>query len=141
MLLPGADVSMVRQVGSTQSAREEGTTMTNEPSRRKYERVVVTGSVRMMVDSSSGLHMAAGYLVDLCEGGCSVFLKSRVEPNVAARIQVEVGGMQMWLPVTTRWARCDTKGWTIGCSFDRPTPEKQRAIRALVWERRNLTKL
>jgi hypothetical protein len=112
----------------------------DEPSRRKYERVRVAGSVRMMVDSSAGLHLAAGQLVDLCEGGCAIFLRSRVEPNVAARVQVEVGGLQLWLPVVTRWARCESRGWTIGCSFDRPTPEKQRAIRALVWERRTFVK-
>jgi hypothetical protein len=114
--------------------------MTEEPSKRKYERVPVAGGVRMMVDSSAGLHVATGRLVDLSEGGCAVFLKNRVEPKVAARIQVQVGGEEMWLPVVTCWARCGARGWTIGCSFDRPTPEKQRAIRALVWERRNLTK-
>lgn len=114
--------------------------MIDEHSRRKYERVRVGGSVRMMVDSSAGLRMAAGHLVDLCEGGCAIFLKARVEPHVAARIQVEVAGAELWLPVVTCWARCDSRGWTIGCSFDRPTPEKQRAIRALVWERRSLTK-
>jgi hypothetical protein len=114
--------------------------MTEQPSQRKYERVRVAGYIRMMVDSSAGLQMATGRLVDLSEGGCAVFLKHRVESRVAARIQVEVAGEVLWLPVVTCWARGDARGWTIGCVFDRPTPEKQRAIRALVWQRRNLTK-
>lgn len=48
--------------------------------------------------------------------------------------------MHLWLPVVVRWSRCDTRGRTISCVFDRPTDEKQRAIRSLVWERRNLVK-
>ena len=93
-----------------------------------------------MVDSSAGLRMTAGNLLDLSEGGCSLFLKAPVEANVAARVEVEVTGTLLWLPVIIRWVRSDARGYTIGCSFDRPTTEKERAIRALVWERRNLAK-
>jgi hypothetical protein len=32
------------------------------------------------------------------------------------------------------------RGWRIGCAFDRPTTEKQRAVRALVWERQKLVR-
>jgi c-di-GMP-binding flagellar brake protein YcgR len=109
-------------------------------SRRRYERVPVMGHVRMMVDTDAGIRMVAGNLIDLSEGGCSIFVKSRVEPNSAARMQVEISGVDIWLPIVTRWARGDARGWTIGCEFDRPTAEKERAIRALVWERRNLVK-
>jgi hypothetical protein len=35
---------------------------------------------------------------------------------------------------------CQGRGWRIGCAFDRPTAEKQRALRALVWERRKLVR-
>jgi hypothetical protein len=98
------------------------------------------GHVRMMVDTDAGVRMVAGNLIDLSEGGCSIFVKARVEPNSAARMQVEISGVDIWLPIVTRWARCDARGWTIGCEFDRPTAEKERAIRALVWERRNLVK-
>ncbi|MDQ1434730.1 MAG: hypothetical protein QOF59_1546 [Actinomycetota bacterium] len=72
------------------------------------------GHVRMMVDTDAGVRMVAGNLIDLSEGGCSIFVKSRVEPNSAARMQVEISGVD--------------------------TAEKERAIRALVWERRNLVK-
>ena len=82
--------------------------------------------------------MAAGHLLDLSEGGCAVLFKNRVEANLAARMQLEVEGKELWLPVVTRWARRDSQGWTVGCQFDRPTEEKQQAIRALVAERRNL---
>jgi hypothetical protein len=115
---------------------------TNEvaPSQRRHERVRVNGFVRMMVDTAAGVRMASGRLIDLSEGGCSIFVKHRVEENAPARIQVEISGTDIWLPVVTRWARCNPRGWTIGCEFDRPTAEKERAIRALVWERRNLVK-
>jgi c-di-GMP-binding flagellar brake protein YcgR len=114
--------------------------MDDATSRRRHERVRVNGYVRMMVDTYAGVQSVAGHLVDLSEGGCSIFVKSRLEENAAARINVEISGAEMWLPVVTRWARCGARGWTIGCEFDRPTPEKERAIRALVWERRNLVK-
>jgi hypothetical protein len=107
---------------------------------RKYERVRVGGFIRMMADTPRGLCVASGSLVDISEGGCSVFVKTRIAEYVPARIQVELAGTQLWLPVMTRWATCDARGWTIGCEFDRPTEEKQRAIRALVWERRKVTR-
>jgi hypothetical protein len=112
--------------------------MIEQRTRRKYERIRVYGGVRLMADTSDGLRTVAGHLVDLSEGGCAIFSQTRIEERVAGRVQVEVGGLQLWLPVVTCWVRPDGRGWTIGCSFDRPTDEKQRAIRALVWERRKL---
>jgi hypothetical protein len=114
--------------------------MSDGTSQRRYDRVPIVGYARMMVDTAAGVRMVAGRLIDLSEGGCSVFVKTRVEPNAAARIQVEISGTDIWLPVVTRWARGNARGWTIGCEFDRPTPEKEKAIRALLWERRNLVK-
>jgi hypothetical protein len=113
--------------------------MEDKPTHRKYERLRVGGGARMMVDTSGGLRMASGQLMDLSEGGCSILSKTRFEANLPARVQVSVAGTELWLPVVTRWVRPDAHGWMIGCSFDRPTPEKERAIRALLWERRKAT--
>jgi hypothetical protein len=114
--------------------------MMEQRSRRKYERIRVAGCVRMMVDGPDGLRMASGRLIDLSEGGCAISTQIRLDEHVAGRIQVEVDGQQVWLPVVTRWVRCDAHGWTAGCAFDRPTEDKQRAIRALVWARRKLVR-
>jgi hypothetical protein len=114
--------------------------MIEQRSQRKYERIRVVGAVRMMVDTSDGLRTIAGHLIDLSEGGCAIRSEIRIAERLSGRVQVEVGGVQLWLPIVTCWARGDARGWTIGCSFDRPTDEKQRAIRALVWERRNLVR-
>jgi hypothetical protein len=128
-------------MGCDEMTREaDGSSPMIERSPRKYERVRVGGSVRLMADTSTGLCMATGYLVDISEGGCAIFTKTRVEEHAPGRVQVEVGSTQIWLPIVTRWTRRDSRGWTIGCAFDRPTDEKQRAIRALVWERRSLIK-
>jgi hypothetical protein len=93
-----------------------------------------------MADTPNGLCLASGHIVDMAEGGCALHLKTYIAASVAARVRVEVGRTELWLPVVTRWVVADGRGWKVGCSFDRPTPEKQRAIRALVWERRNLVK-
>ncbi len=108
--------------------------------RRKRERVRVGGSIRLMIDTPDGLRIGSGRLVDLSERGCAIFTATKTDERAAGRIQLEFGGTHRWLPVVVRWSRCDTDGWTIGCVFDRPTDEKQRAIRSLVWERRNLVK-
>jgi hypothetical protein len=114
-----------------------GSDMIDHGSRRKYERIRVGGCVRLMVDGTDGLRMTSGHLVDLSEGGCAICTTWPIGEQVAGRVQVEFGGQQLWLPVVTRWVRCDAHGWIAGCSFDRPTDEKQRAIRALLWARRN----
>jgi hypothetical protein len=80
--------------------------MSDGTSQRRHERVRVNGFVRMMVDTAAGVRMASGRLIDLSEGGCSIFVKHRVEENAPARIQVEIAGTDIWLPVVTRWARC-----------------------------------
>jgi|SRR4051812_37943477 hypothetical protein len=107
---------------------------------RKYERIRAAGSVRLMADTSDGLRVASGQLVDLSEGGCAILTQTRIEELAAGRVQVEVGGMQIWLPIIVRAVRCQGRGWRIGCAFDRPTDDKQRAVRALVWERRKLVR-
>jgi c-di-GMP-binding flagellar brake protein YcgR len=107
---------------------------------RKYERIRTPGRVRLMVDAADGLRTVSGQLVDLSEGGCAILTQTRIDAHVAGRVQVEVGGVQIWLPVVTRSACCEGRGWRIGCAFDRPTDAKQRAVRALVWQRQKLVR-
>ncbi len=107
---------------------------------RKYERVRTAGSVRLMVDTVDGLRTVSGQLVDLSAGGCAILTQTRLEADAAGRVQVEVSGLQIWLPIVTRSICCQGRGWRIGCAFDRPTPDKQRAVRELVWERQKLVR-
>src|ERR1700712_2765727 len=95
--------------------------MNEEASRRKYERIRVAGYVRIMVDAAGGLRTSSGHLADLSEGGGAIYSQTRIEPNAVGRIQVEIGGVQLWLPIRTCWIRCDTRRWVVGCSFDQPT--------------------
>ncbi|MDQ1380672.1 MAG: hypothetical protein QOJ71_1391 [Actinomycetota bacterium] len=66
--------------------------------------------------------------------------KTYVAANLCGRVQVHIAGTEMWIPVVTRWVRGETRGWLIGCAGDRPTEQKQRAIRALLWDRRKVTR-
>jgi hypothetical protein len=99
---------------------------------------VVGGIVRVLIDTSDGLVTASGEVIDLSEGGCAVRIHRQVEPHLPGRVKVEVAGRTLWLPILTRWVRADSRGWLVGCAFDRPTPEKQHAIRALIADRRRL---
>jgi PilZ domain len=92
-----------------------------------------------MLDTSDGLRTACGQIVDLSVGGCAIRVHRIIEADLAGRVQVEVAGKSMWLPVITRWVCADSRGWTVGCAFDRLTPEKQRLISTLLLERRSLT--
>jgi hypothetical protein len=120
------------------TARQEVAAMNEHTSRRKYERTGVAGYVRIMVDAADGLRMARGQLADLSEGGCAFYSQTRIEPNAVGRIELQIGAMQVWLPIRTRWIRCDARRWLVGCCFDQPTDEKLRAIRSLLWQRRTL---
>src|SRR5260370_936829 len=113
--------------------------MHDERPRRRQQRVPLGGSVRLLIDTPDGLVTATGHIVDLSEGGCAIRVHRPIDSNLAGRVNVEVGGRALGLPVLTRWARADARGWTVGCQFDRPTPEKQHAVRALILERRRLT--
>jgi hypothetical protein len=59
-------------------------------------------------------------------------LHTRVDPNLAARVRLEISGTTLWIPVLTRWVRGDAGEWTVGCAFDRPTFDKQLAIRSML---------
>ena len=89
----------------------------------------VGSSVRLLVDTPDGLLTTYGQLVELSEGGISVHLRRSMKMQHAGRVSLTLGGKSCWLPIVTRWAREDAAGWTVGCEFDRPTPEKQAAIR------------
>ena len=106
---------------------------------RQEDRVRLGGSVRLLVDTPTGLRTATGQVIDLSEGGCAIRVQRIVEAELAGRVLVEVARKAIWLPIVTRWVRRDLHGWVVGCQFDRPTPEKARAIRSLLWERRRLT--
>lgn len=113
--------------------------MQPERPRRQQKRVQLGGSVRLLIDTPHGLLTTTGQIIDLSEGGCAIRIHRPVEANLAGRVNVEIAGKALGLPVLTRWTCADSRGWTVGCQFDRPTPEKQRAIRMLILERRRLT--
>jgi PilZ domain len=113
--------------------------MQNERQRRHEERTRLGGSIRLLLDTPGGLLTTTGQIIDLSSGGCAIRVHRKVDPELVGRVQLEVAGHSMWLPVTTRWARSEANDWIVGCEFDRPTPEKQLAIRTLLLERRRLT--
>ena len=101
--------------------------------RRRQKRADQLGrSVRVLVDTPDGLLSTHGQLVDLSESGFSVHLRRSIKVRNAGRVSLTVNGKPLWLPMVTRWVRQDAEGWTVGCEFDRPTPEKQQAIRELL---------
>ena len=113
--------------------------MADERSRRRYSRIEVAGTVRVLIDTPNGLVTTNGQIIDMSEGGCALRLYRPVDSHVAGRVNVELAGRAIWLPIYTCWVRSDARGWTVGCEFDRPTPEKVLVIRKLMVERRRLT--
>jgi PilZ domain-containing protein len=97
--------------------------------------VPYAGKVRLILETRNGLQALSGYVLDLSASGCALRLHAQVEPNLAGRIQISIGDREIWLPIVTRWARQDSRGWTVGAEFDRPTTEKQELVRRLVWQR------
>ena len=89
-------------------------------------------SVHLLIDTPDGLVTTHGQLVELTDGACAIHVRKRMGTHHAGRVNLEVGGKDLWLPVVTRWVREEAVGWTVGCEFDRPTPEKQEAIRMLL---------
>jgi hypothetical protein len=113
--------------------------MHEERPRRQQKRLRLGGSVRLLIDTADGLVITNGQIIDVSEGGCAVHVHRPIDVNLVGRVSVEVAGQALGLPVRTRWSRADTRGWIVGCQFDRPTPEKLKAIRALMLERKKLT--
>jgi hypothetical protein len=106
--------------------------------RRREERLRLGGEVRLLVDTPSGLVTTAGQVLDLSTGGCALRLHRPVDTKLVGRVNMAIAGEALWLPIITRWVRTDSRGWTVGCQFDRPTEEKQRAIRMLLLNRHKL---
>jgi hypothetical protein len=106
--------------------------------RRRDERVPVAGQVRLWLDGRAGTAAVKGHILDLSAGGCALLLPVRPDPGDLGRVQLSVGDRSLWLPIEIRWARADERGWVAGAAFDRPTPEKQDFIRALIRHRRQL---
>jgi len=100
--------------------------------RRQYERVPFNGQVRLMLETHAGLVTLAGNIIDISLGGCAVRVYQPVQAHCAGRVQLELGKQGIWLPIVTRWARRDPRGWTIGMEFDRPTEEKLSAVARLI---------
>jgi hypothetical protein len=111
----------------------------DERPRRQQKRIQVGGGARLLIDTPDGLITTFGQIIDLSEGGCALRIHRPLDVQLAGRVNVEVAGNAIWLPVLTRWVRGDSRGWTVGCEFDRPTSEKQQAIRVLLLERRRFT--
>jgi PilZ domain len=113
--------------------------MDDERPRRLQKRIQLGGDVRLILDTPAGLITTAGQIIDLSEGGCALRVHLPVDAQMVGRVHVEVAGKKLGLPIVTRWTRADSRGWTVGCQFDRPTAEKRQAIRALMLEQRRLT--
>ena len=102
---------------------------------RRHERVPFIREVRLWLDGHTGAVKA--HMVDISAGGCALHIAMRPEAGTLGRVQVNVDGHSMWLPIEIRWVRAEGRGWMAGASFDRPTPEKQALIRDLIYRRLN----
>jgi hypothetical protein len=118
-----------------QPARAPNPTASSGGNRRRHVRVPFTGRVRLMLETPSGLAALSGYIIDISVSGCALRLYAPVQAHVAGRVQLSIRGADVWFPIVTRWARSDSRGWTIGAEFDRPTPEKQELLRRFIRQR------
>ena len=99
---------------------------------RRHERVPFAAGVTLMLESRGRWHRYSGYMLDLSEGGCALRVYSAVNANVRGRLRIEVGNSAISVCVVTRWAKAESRGWTLGAEFDRPTPAQQSEIRHLI---------
>ena len=104
--------------------------------RRRHPRVAVNGRVRIVADTPDGVVTLTGKMVDLSVSGCAIRVYGNLEPNRAARLELEVDGQHVWAPGQIMWTRTRDKAWIVGVQFDRLVPEKQSLIVRLVAERR-----
>ena len=104
--------------------------------RRAHERVWIERSVRVVVDLPSGLAALHGRMMDLSEGGCALLLDRCVVPDCVGRLRITIGTSLIWMPIVTRWVKSSDLGWTVGCQFDRPTPEKLLLVQRLIRQAR-----
>ena len=106
---------------------------------RAHERVWLDRSVRIVIDLPSGLAALHGRMVNLSEGGCAVSLDRWVHPGCAGRVRITIGASAIWMPVVTRWVNSTGRTCTVGCQFDRPTPEKLLLVQRLIRQARRET--
>jgi c-di-GMP-binding flagellar brake protein YcgR len=104
--------------------------------RRKHPRVAVAGKVRLVADSSEGLVILTGSVIDLSVSGCAIRVHSRLEPRREARLELEVDRKRVWLPGQVVWTRTRDKAWIVGIRFDQLVPEKQSHVTRVVARRR-----
>jgi hypothetical protein len=103
---------------------------------RAHERVRVGGSVRLLLDTPTGITTRVGQIIDLSEGGCAVRVYKPVSADDSGQIQMEVGGGTLTLDIVVRWARNDNHSWRVGLVFDRPAGPKRAFVRDLLERRR-----
>jgi len=103
--------------------------------RRRHARASVASKVQLLLETRNGLITLSGYVIDISVSGCALHIQSWIEPNLVGRVQLALGGQEVWLPIVTRWVRQDAKGWSVGAEFDRPTREKHEFVRRFVAQR------
>jgi len=104
--------------------------------RRRHPRVAVAGRVRLVADSSAGLRILAGNVIDMSVSGCAIRVHSSLEPKCEARLELEVDGQRVWLPGRIIWTRTRDKAWIVGIRFDQLVPDKQSHVMHVVARRR-----
>jgi PilZ domain len=103
--------------------------------RRRHARAQYAGQARLLLETSHGLTTHTGYVLDISLSGCALHFQTRVDAHLCGRVQLVLAGRDVWLPIVTRWVRQDSRGWSVGAEFDRPTPEKHDLIRRFVSQR------
>jgi c-di-GMP-binding flagellar brake protein YcgR len=124
--------SDIRSMAERASARGDGSLH----QRRRHARVAVAGKVRLVADSSQGLVILAGTVIDLSISDCAIRVQSRLEPQCEARLELEVDGKRVWLPGHIVRTRTRDKAWIVGIRFDHLVPEKQSHVTRVVARRR-----
>ena len=99
---------------------------------RRHERVPFTAGVTLMVEARGRLQRYSGYMLDLSEGGCALRVYSSVRTNARARLRIEIGNTAISVAFVTRWAKAESRGWTLGAEFDQPSLEQRAEIRRLI---------
>jgi hypothetical protein len=106
----------------------------DDPTRRRHERVELGGTALLIVDPRSGMLGAKGQLIDLSEGGCQLRLRRRVDAHLAGHVRLALAGKALWLPVTILSVRGTVDGWMVRCAFNRLSTEKRETLRELLFE-------
>src|SRR4051794_10295016 len=86
--------------------------------RRRHPRVSVAGKVRLVADSSQGLVILNGNVIDLSVSGCAIRVNSKLEPKCEARLELAVDRKSVWFPGRIVWTRTRDKAWIVGIQFD-----------------------